>query len=110
MVGVGCILFSCVLFVHMGLGDTVCKAIRRNLFLFRCVKCITFWTTAAYTILFCDLLLVECLALAFAMSYIALWVDLLFSKLAVFYEKWYKNMVAKEGECDASDGDEEDKG
>lgn len=110
MIGVGCILFCCVLFVHMGLGDIVCKVIRRNLSLFSCVKCFTFWTVSAYTILFTDLEPIVCVSTAFATSYIALWLDLIFSKLAVLYEKIYKSVVAEEGECSVPDGTKEDKG
>ena len=106
--GVGCVVLCCVLFVHMGLGDAVCKTIRRNLFLFHCVKCLTFWTTLVYTLVFTDYVLVECLAIAFVMSYVALWVDLLFAKISVWYEKWYESVVAKTSKRDTTNGDKED--
>ena len=97
MRSVGYILLCCVLFVHLGLGDAVSKVIRRNLSLFRCVKCFTFWTILAYSLLL-DFAPVECVALAFACSYLALWVDLLLSKIARLYEKWYEGVVAEEHE------------
>lgn len=110
MMGVGCVLLCCVLFVHMGLGDMVCKVVKRNLSLFGCVKCLTFWTTAAYTYLYSDFSPAECAAIAFITAYLALWVELFFSKLAVWYEKKYKGVVTEEGKCDASDGDKKNKG
>lgn len=110
MIGVGCVLLCCVLFIHMGLGDAVTKVIKRNLSLFGCVKCLTFWTTAAYTFLCLNFPLVKCAAVAFVAAYVALWVDMLFSYLAVWYEKWYKSVASEEGECDAAGRDKEDKG
>lgn len=106
MMSVGYILLCCVLFVHLGLGEAISKVIRRNLSLFRCVKCTTFWAILAYTLLN-DYEPVKCVALAFACSYIALWVDLLFSMIAVLYEKYYKILVAKESQC--ADGTKEGK-
>lgn len=93
---VGLILICCVLFVHLGLGDAVSKAIRRNLSLFHCVKCTTFWSILAYTLFFTNLNPVVCTTLAFVCSYIALWIDLFLSKIAKWYEKWYKSVVAEE--------------
>lgn len=107
MRGVGYILLCCVLFVHLGLGDAVSKVIRRNLSLFRCVKCTTFWAILAYTLFFTEFEPVKCVALAFACSYVALWVDLLFSIIAVFYEKYYKILVTKESQ--RADGAKEGK-
>lgn len=67
----------------------------------------TFWTITAYTLFFTDFEPVKCVAIAFACAYIALWVDLLFSKIAVWYEKCYKGVVAEEHKND-TDGDKED--
>ena len=110
MIGVGCLLLCCVLFVHMGLGETLSRIIKRNLSLFGCVKCLTFWTTAAYTYFYLNFPLVKCGAVAFITAYCALWVELGFSKLAVWYEKWYKGVAAEEGKCDAAGRDKEDEG
>ena len=96
MRSVGYILLCCVLFVHLGLGDAVSKVIQRNLSLFRCVKCTTFWAVLAYTF-YSGFAPVKCVALAFACSYVALWVDFLFSIIAILYEKYYKILVTKEG-------------
>lgn len=108
MKSVGLILLCCVLFVHMGMGDAVSKVVRRNLSLFHCVKCTTFWSILAYTIFFTGTDPIMCTALAFCCSYIALWVDLIFSKIAVWYEKWYKDVVAEE-HSDSTGKDKTDK-
>lgn len=97
MMSVGYILLCCVLFVHLGLGDAVSRIVRRNLSLFRCVKCTTFWAVLAYTLFFTEFEPVKCVALAFACSYVALWVDFLFSIIAILYEKYYKILVTEEG-------------
>lgn len=109
MKSVGLILLCCVLFVHMGMGDAVSKVVRRGLSLFRCVKCTTFWVILAYTVFFTAADPVLCTALAFMCSYIALWIDLAFSKIAVWYEKWYKG-VATEEHCNSTGENKTDKG
>ena len=106
MESVGYILLCCVLFVHLGLGDAVAKVIRRNLSLFSCVKCFTFWTILAYTLFF-EFEPIKCIAVAFVCSYLALWADLVLSKIAVIYETWYKGVVAEE--LDSTDRDKENK-
>lgn len=107
MKSVGLLLLCCVLFVHMGMGDAVSKVVRRGLSLFQCVKCTTFWVILAYTVFFTAADPVLCTALAFICSYIALWLDLLLSKFAVWYEKWYKGVVTEERDSD-SKGDKKD--
>lgn len=108
MKSVGCVLLCCVLFVHMGLGDAVSGVIKRNATLFQCVKCTTFWAILAYTLFLTEYEPVECAAIAFGCAYIALWVDLLFAKISVWYEKFYKSMVTEEHDGD-SEGDKKDK-
>ena len=107
MMGVGCVLLCCVLFVHMGLGDAVSGIIKRCVSLFSCVKCTTFWAMLAYTSFFTDFDPVACVAIAFGCAYIALWVDLLFAKISMWYEKLYKSMVTEEYDSD-SEGDKKD--
>lgn len=107
MKSVGCVLLCCVLFVHMGLGDAVSGIIKRNATLFRCVKCTTFWVILAYTLFLTEYKPVECITIAFACAYIALWVDLMFAKISMWYEKLYKGVVAKERDCDTK-GDKKD--
>lgn len=109
MMSVGYLLLCCVLFVHLGLGDAVGKVIRRNLSLFRCVKCFTFWTILAYTLFFAEFSPVKCVALAFACAYAALWIDMFFAKIAKWYEKWYKGVAAEECDDSSANRDEKDK-
>lgn len=107
MMCVGCVLLCCVLFVHMGLGDAVSGIIKRCASLFRCVKCTTFWAILAYTLFFANYNPIECLAIAFGCAYIALWIDLLFAKISMWYEKLYESVVT-EGHNNDSEGNKKD--
>ncbi len=107
MESVGCVLLCCVLFVHLGLGDAVSRIMKRCVSLFRCVKCTTFWTILAYTLFLTEFEPVECVAIAFGCAYIALWVDLLFTKISMWYEKIYESLVTEEHDSD-SNGNKKD--
>lgn len=96
MLGIVLVWFSAIMFVHLGLGDEICKVIRINLFLFRCVKCLSFWTVLGYSFLIVELPIEGSVALAFLLGYAALWIELLLDKLADWYDEIYKSMVAKE--------------
>lgn len=90
MMGVGLIFVSCCLFIHLGLGEAICKTLKIDFILFKCVKCLSFWAILAYTFLFTQYCWELCLALSFMMAYVALWVDLALMKIAEVYEKFYK--------------------
>lgn len=87
--GVGLIFLSCVLFVHLGLGETICRIIRLDLYILKCPRCICFWSVLVYTLFATYLCWEACLAIAFVSSYLALWVDLALTKIAKVYEKLY---------------------
>ena len=87
MDGVAYILIAVCLFIHLGLGDTLCKMIHYEFVLFKCVKCATFWSVLCYTIFVLDYPIPACLAISFGSAYVSLWVSLLLSKLAEWYEK-----------------------
>ena len=91
MMGVGLIFVSCCLFIHLGLGEAICKTLKIDFILFKCVKCLSFWAVLAYTLLFTEFCWELCLALSFIMAYVALWVDLALMKIAEAYEKFYKD-------------------
>lgn len=104
MEGVGYILVTCVLYIHLGMGDTLGRIFHSEAYVFKCVKCVTWQATLAYTIFCSDLNVLACLAISFISAYIALWLDLMLSKLASLYEKWNKEcMVAGEPERPAAD-------
>ena len=87
MLGISLVLISCILFIHLGMGDTIAKLIRKEFVLLKCTKCLTFWSTLTYSLTFTDFNIVECIATSFICAYVALWLDLLLSKLADIYEK-----------------------
>lgn len=95
MTGIALVWFSAILFVHMGLGDTIGGILHIHPVLFRCVKCLSFWTTLCYSLLIVELPAEVSVAIAFALSYASLWVDLVLAKLATVYENLYENMAAK---------------
>ena len=92
MVGVGLIFLSCCLFVHLGLGQAICKALKIKFVLFKCVKCLTFWSILAYTLFLTSYRWELCLAMSFVLSYSALWIDLCLAKLSKVYEKLYEQV------------------
>lgn len=110
MWGIGCIFISCVLFIHLGLGETIERTLHVRFVLLRCVKCLTFWSVLAYSLIH-SLSVEVALCAAFVSAYAALWVDIPLTKLATLYEKLYKGMDAEEPTSDsASAGNEENQG
>ena len=104
LIGIGYILVICVLYIHLGMGDTLGKIFHSEAYVFKCVKCITWQSVLAYTICLSDLNVLACLAVSFASAYVALWLELALSKLASLYEKWSEeNVVAGEPEHPATD-------
>lgn len=114
MVGVGLIFLSCVLFIHLGLGKAICDTFEIDFVLFRCVKCLSFWTILAYTLLFTQYRWESCLALSFLLSYAALWADLALMKIAKVYEGFYEEdeLASKKAEHHRrrSRGDDHERG
>ena len=86
MIGIALVWFSAVMFVHMGLGEALCKTFRFNFILFLCPKCMAFWTVLGYSLLIIKLPIEMSAAVAFLLGYAAIWVDLLLGKLADAYE------------------------
>lgn len=86
---------SCSLFIHLGLGDAICRILRIEFVLLRCVKCLTFWTMVCYTALH-HWPLPEVLVVSFTASYLSLWASLLLGKLADAYEKLSEQGLASE--------------
>ena len=103
MEGVGYILVVCVLYIHLGMGDTLGRIFHSNAYVFKCVKCVTWQATLAYTLFFSDLNVLACLAVSFVSAYIALWMELMLSKMTSLYEKWNEeDLVAGEPEHPAT--------
>lgn len=94
--GVLGVLISCCLFIHLGLGQTICRMMRREIVILNCVKCLTFWSVLAYTLIRQDISLEWCIAEAFGCSYASLWIDLFFNKMRIRYEKEWRLLDAEE--------------
>lgn len=111
MWGIVCVLISSCLFIHLGMGETIEKTIRIRFVLFRCVKCLTFWSVLGYSLLVEQFSVVVSICVSFVCAYAALWIDLLLVKLSSVYEKLSENVVAEESESvSATNRDQEDKG
>lgn len=91
------ILTSCCLFIHLGLGNTINKIIGYNFVLFRCPKCLAFWSVLSYLLL-SNKSVVLSIFIAFICAYLALWIDLLLTIIAEKYEEIYESLGAKKTE------------
>lgn len=107
MLGVACIFVSCVLFIHLGLGDTISEILHVDFILLRCVKCLTFWCVLGYSIV--RLPVEQSVCVAFVCSYVSLWAELLLGIIANRYEKYSENVDAEESEADSGIRSETDK-
>ena len=103
LIGIGYILVICVLYIHLGMGDTLGRIFHSEAYVFKCVKCITWQSVLAYTICLSDLNVLACLAISFVSAYVALWFALELSKLAFLAVEWSEeNVVAGEPEHPAT--------
>ena len=91
------ILTSCCLFIHLGLGNAINKVIGYNFILFRCPKCLVFWSVLSYLLL-SNQSVVLSIFIAFICAYLALWIDLLLTIIADKYEEIYESLGAEESE------------
>lgn len=96
MWGIVCLFISSVLFIHLGMGEAIEKVLHTRFILLRCAKCLTFWTTAGYSLIIVSHPVEVSLCIGFACAYAALWADLLLGKIAVAYEKLTQSLDAKE--------------
>lgn len=102
MWGIVCTFASCCLFIHLGLGEAIEHTLRIRFVLFRCVKCLTFWTVTGYSLLIVTLPVEVSLCAGFISAYAALWADLLLGILANKYEKLTESMDAEESPRDSA--------
>ena len=92
MIGVVLVSFCCIMFIHLGLGDTISKIIHFDFVLLHCQKCLNFWSVLTYTLFIVELPILESMSIAFGVSYLSLWVDLVLAKIAEKYDIWYKKI------------------
>lgn len=77
------------------MGETICKVIRYEFILFKCPKCLTFWSVLCY-LLCCHIDIISCIGYSFISAYIALWIDLLLALISEWYEKIYESVGTEE--------------
>ena len=82
----------------MGLGEVLCKTFRFHFILFLCPKCMAFWAVLGYSLLIVKLPIEESVAIAFLLSYVAIWFDLLLGKLADVYESVVSKKEEEQGD------------
>lgn len=98
MMGIVLVWFSAVMFVHMGLGEAICKTFGVHFILFLCPKCMAFWTVLGYSLLIVKLPIEVSVAIAFLLGYAAIWFDLLLGKLADVYESLESKEKEEQGD------------
>ena len=96
MWGIACVFISSVLFIHLGLGETIGRLLRTDFVLLRCVKCLTFWCVLGYSLLCVSIPAEAVVCIAFVCAYAALWAELLLGKLANAYEKLSEDVATEE--------------
>ena len=89
---VALITLSCVLFIQMGLADAICNLFRVSLRIVTCPKCLTFWSSLAWTLL-SEYDPLVCVAASFIASYAATWLALLYDSLALIYNHLYEQIT-----------------
>ena len=88
---VALLIISCVLFIQMGLSDTIQNIIKVNPVILSCPKCLTFWSVLLYCAINGYNIIIS-IATSFISSYIALWLVLLYDILAIKYNKCYESI------------------
>ena len=99
MAAVALVAVSCVLAIHMGLVDAIGETLHLRLRIISCTKCLTFWATLALGALRGWGVIVS-VATAFVSAYLALWLDLALTYMAMYYNRWYEKINAEAGESD----------
>lgn len=98
------IMIIAVLFNHLGLADTLTFHSKKNLIV-NCSKCLTFWLTTGYSLLFLSQGVIRSLFAGFCLAYMALWTELILNVLNYFYEKCYGKIYSEAGKTDAEQTD-----
>lgn len=90
------ITVAAVLAVQMGLVDAAGRVLRYRFRILSCPKCATFWCSLAWHLL-SGRGPVESVGVSFLSSYLALWLVLLYDRMAVLYNKAYGKVIENEG-------------
>lgn len=97
------LVFVCVTANHLGLVKAVEEVIGRGLPVIGCVKCLTFWAVLAYTLFALHQPLAS-LAISFASSYTAIWLELLEGCLDTLYIRLYDKIYSDKEDDEAPAG------
>ena len=90
------IMFICVAMNHMGLIKTIEQEIEHSLPILNCVKCSAFWCTLVY-LFYTSKTFILPVAVAFLLSYAAVWLELLMGFIDSIYLKLYEKIVSTAG-------------
>lgn len=105
------IVFVCVTMNHLGLVGKIEEIVGRRIPILDCPKCSTFWATMGY-MLCCEKAAtahgaIMMLAISFAASYAAIWLELLEGFIDTLYNKVYEKIYADtDNDEDSADGGE----
>lgn len=86
------ICLCCVMFVQMGLSDAIRRTLRFLPSVISCPKCLTFWSVLAWTLTH-GFRPVEATATSFALSYLSLWLVLVYDAVAGLYNRLYEQIT-----------------
>ena len=96
------LMVSVVLFNHMGLSEAIEKVTHYKFRIMSCSKCGTFWAVLIYQLV-TETNIVASVTAAFALSYTAIWFELLLGYLSYLYETAYdKIQTAPSSEDEAN--------
>lgn len=99
------IMLIAILFNHLGLAEQVTFHSKWNVII-NCSKCLTFWTTMGYSLLFLEWGVISSLLAGFLLAYAALWIELFLNVLNYYYERFYGKIYT---EADKTDIEQTDK-
>ena len=106
-IDIAAIVFACTAVNHLGLIAAIERIMRHRLPVVNCPKCLTFWSTLTYCLVYCDDIatIPFILALSFLAAYAAVWLQLLMYSVDTIYNRIY-DMLSKNNP-EENDGDDE---
>ena len=88
-IDIASIIFVCVTANHLGLVSAIEEQLEKELVIFNCPKCFTFWSVLAFQFVTNCHGLMKMLAVSFLASYLAIWLELLEGYIDTLYNKLY---------------------
>lgn len=106
--GIASIVFVCVTMNHLGLIGEIEEIIGKQLPIVNCPKCSSFWATLVYCCYVAATDVTGVLAISFAASYAALWLELAEGFVDTLYLKLYGKIYSTAADTTASGASEGD--